>query len=217
MIRIATALTLFLAVVAPAVAGSAREDLEAFAHNLDVLEGRFEQRVYDPNGQLDDSSSGTLALRAPRQFRWQVVEPFPQLIVADGDNVWIFDEDLAQVTVRAQSIEEAQSPLTVLTDLGQLDRDYEAGELPDAEGLRWLRLTPRADEAPFVHCDLGFGPEGLSQMVLYDRLGQRNALHFSGWRRNPALDPALFRFVPPEGVDVVGEAVENADVFPIDG
>lgn len=214
ILRIVSLLAL-VAFASPLHAAEARAALDAFARDLSTLEGRFEQRVVDANGNPVETSAGTIAVRAPRQFRWEYESPFPQLIVADGDNVWIFDPDLDQVTVRAQALEEARSPLTVLTDLGQLDEDYRVSERPDAEGLKWLRLEPKSEEAPFRHCDLGFDAGGFARMVLIDQLGQRNEIVFSGWRRNAALDAALFRFVPPAGVDVVGEPARTATVTPI--
>lgn len=196
-------------------ANAAREALERFARGLSTLDGRFEQRVADANGNAVETSTGSVAVRAPRQFRWEYESPFPQLIVADGDNVWIFDPDLEQVTVRAQALEEARSPLTVLTDLSQLDQDYRVSALPDADGLQWLRLEPTSEDAPFRHCDLGFDAAGFARMVLIDQLGQRNEIVFSGWRRNATLDAALFQFVPPAGVDVVGQPAQSATVTPL--
>jgi outer membrane lipoprotein carrier protein len=196
-------------------ADDARAKLDAFAKGLDAVSGTFLQQVFDANGRSTDTSKGTLALKAPRQFRWQYDEPFPQLIVADGANVWIYDEDLEQVTVRPQSIEEAQSPLTVLTDPGQLRRDYDVTTQPDAEGLSWLRLTPTTKDPAFVSCDLGFNGDELSRMVVRDSLGQRNEMRFGRWQRNPTLDPALFQFTVPEGADLVGEPVKGAEAFPI--
>jgi outer membrane lipoprotein carrier protein len=196
-------------------ADTARARLDAFTDKLDTLRGTFVQQVYDGGGTLSDTSSGTLALKAPRQFRWEYLKPFPQLIVADGDNVWVFDQDLDQVTVRAQSQEEAQSPLTVLTDLAQLDRDYQSTELGVVDGAQVLRLTSKADEPPFTRCDLGFEGEQLVRMELTDNLGQRNVLRFGRWERNPALAATLFSFTPPAGVDVVGEPVKNAEVIPL--
>lgn len=199
----------------PTAADTARARLDAFSRDLDAVRGSFVQEVRDGTGRLVESSSGTLALRAPRQFRWEYEQPFTQLIVADGDNVWIYDPDLAQVTVRAQSLEEAQSPLSVLTDLSLLERDYRVSPAEASEGIEYLRLEPRSEEASLRECLLGFGADGLARMVLLDQLGQRNELRFGRWERNPRLDDALFAFVPPEGVDVVGEPVAAAEAFPI--
>lgn len=202
--------------VAAQPADSARARLDAFAQGLNALSGTFTQALFDADNRPGDTATGEVALKSPRQFRWRYAEPFPQLIVADGDNVWIYDEDLEQVTVRKQSLEEAQSPLTVLTDLSQLERDYRVREAGERDGKRWLELTPKADDPAFVRCELGFQGEELAMLVMHDNLGGRNELRFGPWARNPSLAPSMFTFTPPPGTDVVGEAVEHAEVFPIE-
>ena len=167
------------------LAADARARLEAFANGLNALSGEFSQTTSDANGEVQEESRGTLALAAPRQFRWQYDDPFPQLIVADGNNVWIHDEDLEQVTVRNQSTEESQSPLTVL-----VDPDEEVGSI-------------------------GSGGNSPQRMLLEDLLGNRTEWAFSKWLRNPTLAVDTFKFVPPAGVDVIGEAVEPAQAIPL--
>lgn len=198
-----------------AVAADARARLETFANGLDALRGEFAQTTMDANGEVQEESRGTLALAAPRQFRWQYAEPFPQLIVADGNNVWIFDQDLDQVTVRNQSTEESQSPLTVLVDLSQLDRDYVVQNLEDRDGLSWLAMLSREKEPSFKRIQIGFDATGPARMELEDLLGNRTEWRFSNWQRNPKLAPDTFRFTPPEGVDVIGEAVTPAEAIPL--
>jgi hypothetical protein len=118
------AFALLASSVVQAAAGPARTRLNAFAQGLHALSGNFSQTLTDPNGKTSKTSSGTLVLEAPHQFRWDTLAPYKQTIVADGSRVWLYDPDLEQVTVRKQSSEEAQSPLTVLTDLSQLDKDF---------------------------------------------------------------------------------------------
>lgn len=188
-----------------AVAG-ARDDLSAFTQGLKGLEGQFVQQVYDANGKLKESSSGRVALSAPRLFRWEYVKPYAQLIVADGKRVWVYDPDLQQVTRRAQGAAEQDSPLAALLDPSRLDRDYQVRETGTAEGLAWLSLQPRRpDGAGFQSARLGFDAHGLATMQVVDALGQKTQIRFSHWRRNPAFAGSTFRFTPPKGVDVVGE------------
>ena len=201
----------------PAALDSARSRLDAFADGLVALRGDFRQISYSPDGEEDTELSGTLALQAPRQFRWEYAEPYPQLIVADGDNVWIYDQDLEQVSVRAQSAEEAQSPLTVLIDRGVLDRDYVVSEAPPSQGLRWLQLASRAEEPSFKSVRIGFDGKTPVRMEMVDLLDHRTEWRFAHWQRNPRLDPQWFRFTPPKGVDVIGEPTPpKTRVFPID-
>lgn len=201
---------------AVAAENPARARLDAFASGLVGLKGDFRQISYSPDGEAEEESHGTLALQAPRQFRWQYADPYPQLIVADGDNVWIHDQDLDQVSVRAQSAEEAQSPLTVLIDRGLLERDYVVSAAPDRDGLQWLQLGSRASEPSFKQVQIGFDARAPVRMLMIDLLDNRTEWRFSHWQKNPRFEQKLFRFTPPKGVDVVGTPVAaKAAVFPI--
>lgn len=198
-------------------AGAARDRLEAFTKGLDSLSGSFVQQTKGNNDSVGETTRGTLALRAPRQFRWEYAAPYPQTIVADGDNVWIHDVDLEQVTVRQQASEEARSPLTVLIDFSQLDRDYTVAEGKAKDGLLTLLLTPRKPDegGVFQDCTIAFNAEGPARMEVRDGLGQQTVWRFSGWQRNPKLDASLFVFTPPPGADVIGEAVPRPNTQPL--
>jgi outer membrane lipoprotein carrier protein len=202
----AIVLTLSLNAVAQAATGPARARLDAFATGLHSLTGHFSQTLTDLNGHASKNSSGTLALQAPRQFRWDTLAPYKQTIVADGSRVWMYDPELEQVTVRVQSSEEAHSPLTVLTDLKQMDRDFKVVEQGEHDGLAWLRLSSTAKDPQFDYADLGFDANGLARMTFRDQLGSTTDIRFSGWQRNAPIPPATFNFVPPKGADVIGDA-----------
>lgn len=190
--------------VSSAFAG-ARDDLSQFTQNLQGLDGQFVQQVFDTNGKLKESSTGQVAMSVPRLFRWEYVKPYAQLIVADGETVWVYDPDLEQVTRRPQGIEEQNSPLAALIDPAKLDRDFMVAEAADKDGLSWLTLAPRQQtDASFRSAQLGFAESGLVRMEVIDTLGQRTLFAFSNWRRNPQFAAGTFRYVPPKGVDVVG-------------
>lgn len=201
------ALAAGLATIAFATAASAgaRDDLNAFTKGLKALDGRFTQQVFDQNGKLKETASGTVALSAPRLFRWQYAKPYPQLIVADGRTVWVYEPDLQQVTKRAQGAEEQNSPLAALIDPAKLDAQFNVRDAGSKDGLNWLALTPKSEgESGFRSANLGFGKAGLVRMHVVDALGQRTEIRFDGWRKNPAFKPATFKFQPPAGVDVIG-------------
>ena len=188
-----------------ALAG-ARDDLKTFTSGLKGLDGQFTQQVYDAKGKLKETSSGRVALSAPRLFRWEYAKPYPQLIVADGAKVWVYDPDLQQVTVREQGSEEQNSPLSALIDPARLDRQFNVKEGGTADGLQWLTLTPRSEgDASFQSARLGFGKSGLARMDVVDAVGQNTKITFAGWKRNPAFAATTFKYSPARGVDVVGE------------
>ncbi len=195
--------------------GEARARLQAFSAGLESVRADFTQVVADAGGNRGEESRGMLALRAPRQFRWETKTPYQQTIVADGSRVWIYEPDLEQVSVRSQSAAEAHSPLTVLTDLGQLDRQFVSVETGQHDGLAWLRLTSKAPDPDFEYAELGFDAHTLQRMLFKDQLGNLTEIRFSDWKRNPPLPAGTFTFVPPKGVDVVGDAGPDAQAYPI--
>lgn len=195
-------------------AGPARDRLEQFAKGLSTVRATFQQDSLDADGRLLESSNGSLALHAPRQFRWAYEAPFAQLIVADGLNVWIYDPDLEQVTVRAQSLEEAQSPLTVLTDLAQLDRDFVVGE-SNSGGVPTLVLKAKAKEPAFKEVQIRFGESAPSEMLMVDLLGNQTSWRFDHWERNPKLADSEFAFTPADDIEVVGEPLAAPSATPL--
>lgn len=197
-----------------AAPGPARARLDAFAADLHSLTGRFTQTLTDVNGNTSKASAGTLALEAPRQFRWDTLTPYKQTIVADGSRVWMYDPELEQVTVRLQSTEEAHSPLTVLTDLKQLDSNFKVEERGEHDGLLWLRLTSTSKNPQFDYADLGFDAHGLARMTFRDQLGSTTDIHFADWQRNPTIPQGTFTFVPPKGADVIGD-VPDISIRPV--
>lgn len=196
-------------------ADPARARMEAFSKGLRSVTAQFSQTVTDANDRRSDESRGALSLEAPRQFRWETQQPYQQTIVADGQRVWVYEPDLQQVSVRNQSSEEAHSPLTVLTDLSQLDSQFNAAEGGEREGLVWLKLTSKAKEPEFEYAELGFDAASLVRMRFRDQLGNTTEIRFSDWKRNPNLPAATFKFTPPAGVDVIGDLKPGADVYPI--
>ncbi|WP_225763792.1 outer membrane lipoprotein chaperone LolA [Stenotrophomonas sp. Marseille-Q4652] len=184
-----------------------RDELKAFTSGLKGLEGQFSQQVFDARGKVKETSSGKVALSAPRLFRWEYVRPHPQLIVADGKKVWVYEPDLSQATVREQGEQEQNSPLTALINPALLDRQYDVSEeAAPRDGMQWLSLTPKVNtEASFQYAALGFGKEGLGRMEVLDAVGQRTVINFTGWKRNPSFAANTFRYIPGKDVDVVGD------------
>ena len=206
---------LTVALIAPASgADTARAKLDAFASGVKSISASFEQQIFSSKSK-GKITQGTLALKAPRLFRWETTSPTKQLIVADGEKVWIYDPDLEQVTVRSQGTEEAHSPLTVLTDLSQLDHDFTTSEQGEHDGLTWLRLKSKDKEPQFAYCDLGFDAKSLARMRIEDTLGNTTEIRFADWQRDPKLKADAYTFTPPPGVDVIGDPTPAAQAFPI--
>jgi outer membrane lipoprotein carrier protein len=199
----------------PAFAADAESIIEEFTRGLSGLEGRFEQQVLDPQGTLKEQSSGSIALAVPRQLRWEYEAPFPQLIVADGEHLFVFDPDLEQVTVRRQIEDEQQSPLLALIDPEERQRQFTLKSAGLRDGLQWVELESKLEEAQIRTALLGLDGQTLARMEFIDSLGQRTRISFTQWRRNPVFEAGAFRFQVPAGVDVVGDYTPSAEVLPL--
>ena len=186
-------------------APTARGQLERFSAGLETLQARFEQQVVSNDGSVDEVTGGDVWLQRPQRFRWEYGGDFPQLVVADSPRVWIYDVALEQVTVEDQAAAAADSPLTLLTDPGRLDDQFEVREAGDIDGLQFIELRTRSAESEFERVLLGLRNDTLELMIMEDAFGLRTELRFLDIERNPELDDALFTFVPPEGADVIGD------------
>lgn len=198
--RILIAITaLVLAFPAPAGETDARAQLDRFSEGLERLSARFHQATLDADGGVIEESSGRMAYMAPDRFRWDYDEPFPQVMVADGERLWHYDESLEQVTVREQP-PAAESPMMVLTQPELLDRFY---EIQPGDEAHVLEFVPIDEESDFERARLTFNAGAPETLNLDDRFGQTTRLTLSEIRRNPDLDQDTFEFEPPEGVDML--------------
>ena len=190
-------------------APGARAALEALSANLEVFSADFEQVIVSQDGEVMEEGGGEVWLARPDRFRWAYHGEFPELIVADGDHVWLYDESLDQVTVHEQGDRVADSPLLVITDLDGMDESFRVTELGTVSGLALLELRARDPEAQFERVVLGFRDGRLDRLVLEDAFGLRTELTFQDLRRNPEIPPGHFHFTPPEGVDLVGDVPQE--------
>jgi outer membrane lipoprotein carrier protein len=199
-----------LAVVPAAMAIGGDEQLQAFFHNLKTLSATFEQRVVDADGAQIQKVSGHMWLQRPGRFRWDYRQPYHQLIVGDGKQVWVYDEDLEQVTVRPLDATLGQTPALLLSSDKPLLDAFTVTALGQRDGIDWLLLQPRDADASFDELRLGLADGRLRAMELRDGLGHTTTLRFSDLQRNQSIDPQRFVFVPPAGVDVVRDVISGS-------
>jgi outer membrane lipoprotein carrier protein len=180
------------------------ERFQSYVRTTQAASGEFAQKVYDKSGKLVQDSRGSFAFLRPGRFRWTYVKP-QQVIVGDGERVWIHDADLNQVTVRRVSRVLGATPAALLAGASDIDKSFDLKETGTRDGLEWLEAKPREKEAGFEVVRLGLSTGGVEAMELIDHFGQTTVLRFSGVVRNPQIDPATFRFSPPKGADVLGD------------
>jgi len=217
LLALAAAL-LFAAAGAPgrgAAADAASTTLDRYLAGLKSLRTAFTQTVTDAHGTQTESGAGTLVVVRPDRFRWDyrpsgdggaVQGERGQLLVCDGSNLWFYDRDLAQVSVKPVSAALSATPVMLLSGTpDELHQSFDISADVPHEGLEWVKVHPRGAEADFSQAELGFAHDRLTRMIVSDRLGQTVQLDFSRSERNAHVDGGELQFTPPAGVDVIGK------------
>lgn len=209
MIRTIAALCCFATAVTvaadeAAVPDSGRSLVEGFLTDIDTLAGRFEQTLIDANGEVLEVSSGTLEIHRPGQFRWAFDQPYEQWLIADGLNIWSYDVDLAQATVKSQAEALANTPAQLLGGSIAAMNEFEFDGVFEDGGLTWVRMRPVDTDSGFSRLELAFSKRALTRMLFFDHLEQTTLVSLQDVVVNEAIDPARFVFEIPQGVDVVG-------------
>lgn len=185
--------------------------IENFLRDIRTLSGRFEQSLVDADNQLLEESSGTLEIRRPGQFRWSYIEPYEQVLVADGLNVWSYDIDLAQVTVKPQAEVLTSTPASLLGGSADALEQFEyIGSFTDRDTV-WIRLRPKDGDNGFNKVELGFNDGELTRMLFSDNLEQTTLIALFDVLLNSEIDSDRFQFEPPENVDIVGRPARADD------
>ena len=192
-----------LLVSSTAGAAGSIEKLQAFIAQTQSARASFTQQVLDKDGQIVQSASGKLSFSRPGKFRWEYQKPYEQLIVGDGEKLWVYDTELAQVTVKKLEGALGSSPAALLAGSNDIERYYNLDAKGVSRGLDWLEAYPKEPDSMFLKVRMGFKGNMLNTMELYDQLGQITVIRFSHIERNPKLAADTFTFTPPPGVDVI--------------
>lgn len=188
------------------VSGMAQADavdtLREFGRDVKSGKATFVQTVTSADGVRKKTSSGSFEFQRPNRFRFAYTKPFEQLIVADGQKVWIYDTDLNQASSRKISQALGATPAALLAG-GSLEQDFVLSAEPPRDGMVWALATPRSQDGPFQQLRVGFRGKVLAAIDILDSFGQRSLLQFSRFEPNVALAADLFRFTPPPGADVI--------------
>ena len=196
-------------VIALALAGAglaaqadAVDTLRAFIRDVNTGRAQFTQTVTSPDGAKKKTSSGSFEFSRPNRFRFAYAKPFEQLIVADGQKVWIFDADLNQASSRKFSSALGATPAALLAG-GSLDKDFDLVALPAKDGLDWVQANPKLKDGAFKSVRVGFRGKELAAVEIVDAFDQRSLLQFSQFAAGITFAGDAFRFTPPVGADVI--------------
>ena len=191
-----------LLLVAVAARADALDTLREFVREVKSGRAGFTQQVTAADGQKKRSSSGSFAFERPNRFRFEYAKPFEQLIVSDGQKVWVYDADLNQVTLRRLSQALGATPAALLAG-ASLDKEFELAAQPAQGGIDWVLATPRQKDGAFQAMLIGFRGKELAAVEILDSFGQRSRLDFSQYQANVPISAPAFHFTPPAGADVI--------------
>ncbi|MFA7269203.1 MAG: outer membrane lipoprotein chaperone LolA [Sterolibacterium sp.] len=184
---------------------SGPDQFTAFIAGTQNARANFTQSVVSKSGRKPQNSQGSFAFSRPGKFRWIYEKPYYQLLVGDGEKLWIHDPDLNQVSVKKLGQALGSSPAALLAGDAALEKYFIIKDAGSAEGLELIEATPKGQDGSFEWVRIGFRDNLPRSMEVRDNFGQTTTLQFSQFERNPALPSGMFRFVPPKGADVVGE------------
>ena len=205
MMRILIVLTAIMAGLAgPVQAEDAAQRLEAALKKMDSLSAEFKQTLLDEDKNVVQQSRGTLALQRPGKFAWLYIEPFEQQIVGDGNELWVYDVELEQVTVKPMDAGISNAPIMILMKQSGVTQQFDVIEVGQRKFLYWVELKPRAADLEYSSIFIGLEDDNVRAMELQDQFGQSTQIVFENMRVGVVHNPATFKFVPPAGVDVFG-------------
>ncbi len=188
----------------PAWAEDAEQRLKTALKNMDNLSAEFKQTLLDEDKNIVQQSRGTLALQRPGKFAWIYTEPFEQRIIADGSELWIYDVELDQVTVKPIDEGISNAPIMILMKDADVTQQFNVSEVGQRKYLYWVELEPRASDLEYSRIFIGLKDDSVRAMELQDQFGQSTQIVFDNLRVGVVHNPATFKFVPPDGVDVYG-------------
>ncbi|WP_168014855.1 outer membrane lipoprotein chaperone LolA [Halomonas salinarum] len=188
-----------------ALADAGAERLTQLLEPINTYQADFEQQILDGSGQRLQQASGRMWLSRPGRFRWEVESPYRQEVVSDGDDVYLHDPDLEQVTVQPLDTRVTHTPALLLSgSVDELTANYDV-ERRQQGTAETFTLDPRSPDTLFEELQLTFYSEELGMLQMTDSTGQRTAIDFGNVEQNANIDEARFNFQIPDGVDVIRE------------
>jgi outer membrane lipoprotein carrier protein len=195
----------------PAAEQSQPTQLDAYLDQLKTLRASFLQTLADGQGREIDRATGTIIVQRPGKFSWDIhpqsasgAGAAGQLMVCDGRNLWFFDRDLEQVTVKPVDAALSATPALLLSGAVDVRRNFTISPAGERLGLQWVLVEPHGAEADFREALFGFDKGELKRMILEDKLDQTATVIFDKVERNAPVSPAELSFTPPKGADVIG-------------
>jgi outer membrane lipoprotein carrier protein len=202
--KIATLIATVTLALSGAAHATALDQFRSFVATTKAAKGEFTQQQQRKSqaGKISPVSSGSFVFARPGKFIWNYTKPYDQLLQADGDQLYIYDKDLNQVTVKKLGNALGSSPAAILFGSNDLEKNFTLSEAGTRDGLEWLNAVPKAKDTTFEQISIGLKNGTPEAMELKDTFGQTSVLKFTSFQRNPALGAQQFKFEIPKGAEV---------------
>ena len=181
------------------------DDLQRFYSGVNSYSATFEQVVVDENLKLLEASNGEFSIERPGKFNWHYTSPSEQLIIGDGNQIWIYDVELEQITHRRSDAAVSQTPAMLLSGQGNLDDSFILEDGGQHQGLDWVRMIPKSNDSGFTNVRIGFANGKLQLLEMKDSFGQLTRMSFKNVQENIDIPEEKFKFIPPPDVDIIEE------------
>jgi outer membrane lipoprotein carrier protein len=197
------ALIVALAMASDLAFAGSLDQLKSFLTSAKSIKADFTQTVSDRSGKVIQQSSGIMQFSRPGKFRWEYLKPYKQLVVGDGEKLWLYDPDLNQVTVRKLDKAIGSSPAALLAGDAEIEKNFNLKDAGTQEKIGWVEATPKSSESTFERVRMGFAGNDLSILELKDSFGQTTVIKLANVQVNNKPAAADFSFAPPKGADVI--------------
>ena len=205
MVKIKLIFLIFICIIIQAVNAHNKDPLEYFLSELRTFEAKFTQVLINENGNELERTEGILYLKIPDSFFWHYQKPYAQKIISNGVKLWIFDEDLEQVTVKNIDNRIDQTPVGIILGNQSIKDHFVQISMGIIDGYDWIELTPKDLDAEYKSIKLGFNKDNIEMMIVVDNLEQITRIDFSDSKKNIELSSEIFHFQVPENIDIFDE------------
>ena len=206
MVKIKLIFLIFIyLIIVQASSANNNNPLQYFLTDLNTLEAKFFQTLINENGDKLEKTEGILYLKTPGSFFWHYQKPYAQKIISNGNKLWIFDEDLEQVTIKNIDNKIEQTPAGIILGNQSIKEHFVQVNMGIIDSYDWIELTPKDLDAQYKSIKIGFNNDNLGMMIIVDNLEQITRIDFADAKKNIKLSSEIFNFIVPENIDIFDE------------
>ena len=206
MVKIKLIFLIFIyLIIVQASSANNNNPLQYFLTDLNTLEAKFFQTLINENGDNLEKTEGILYLKTPGSFFWHYQKPYEQKIISNGNKLWIFDEDLEQVTIKNIDNKIEQTPAGIILGNQSIKEHFVQVNLGIIDSYDWIELTPKDLDAQYKSIKIGFNNDNLGMMIIVDNLEQITRIDFADAKKNIKLSSEIFNFIVPDNIDIFDE------------